>query len=88
MKTTPPTACQGIPGTEGAKRVLVRYRDMTRVDPCPYGQACRIVTGGEGGVANVHVITVKRTYKIPCEQAIATAADLLQQHIKGTSLES
>jgi mannose-6-phosphate isomerase-like protein (cupin superfamily) len=60
MKTTPPTACQGIPGTEGAKRVLVRYRDMTRVDPCPYGQACRIVTGGEGGVANVHVITVSQ----------------------------
>ncbi len=25
---------------------------------------------------------LKRIYKIPCEQAIATAADLLQQHIK------
>jgi hypothetical protein len=60
MKTTPPPRCQGIPDIVADKRVLVRYRDMTHVDPCPYGQACRIVTGGEGGVANVHVITVSR----------------------------
>lgn len=28
---------------------------------------------------------LKRTYKVPCEQAIATAADLLQQHINENS---
>jgi mannose-6-phosphate isomerase-like protein (cupin superfamily) len=60
MKTTPPPGRQEIPGVVADKRVLVRYRDLTRVDPCPFGQACRIVTGGEGGVANVHVITVSR----------------------------
>jgi len=60
MKTTPPPACQGVPDTLADKRVLVRYRDLTGVEPCPYGQACRIVTGGEGGAANVHVITVSR----------------------------
>jgi mannose-6-phosphate isomerase-like protein (cupin superfamily) len=60
MKTTLPPDCQGAPDMVADKRVLVRYRDMTGVDPCPYGQACRIVTGGEGGVANVHVITVNQ----------------------------
>lgn len=39
---------------------LVRYRDETAAVTCPYGEAMRIVTGGEGGVANVHVIQVTR----------------------------
>jgi len=60
MKTTPPSGCRSTLDIEGDKHVLVHYRDMTRVDPCPYGEACRIVTGGEGGVANVHVITVSK----------------------------
>ena len=60
MKTTPPSGYRSTLGIEADKRVLVRYRDMTRLDPCPYGEACRIVTGGEGGVANVHVITVSQ----------------------------
>jgi len=72
MKTTPPTACQGIPGTEGAKRVLVRSLKMQ--------------FAAKTGATTCHEL--KRTYKVPCEQAIATAADLLQQHIKGTLLES
>jgi mannose-6-phosphate isomerase-like protein (cupin superfamily) len=60
MKPPLPPSDLGSLSSEGAKRVVVRYRDMTRVEPCPYGQACRIVTGGEGGVANVHVITVSQ----------------------------
>ena len=43
---------------EEAKCALVRYRDKTIAADCPYGNAQRIVTGGEGGVANVHVIAV------------------------------
>ncbi len=39
---------------------LVRYRDETSAVACPYGEATRIITGGEGGVANVHVIRVTR----------------------------
>lgn len=39
---------------------LVRYRDETPAADCPYGQAQRVVTGGDGGVANVHVIRVTR----------------------------
>jgi len=37
---------------------IVRYLDETKSLPCPYGDVRRIVTGGEGGVANVHVIRV------------------------------
>lgn len=47
----------GVTRPDG-KRALVRHRDQTPSAACPYGEACRIVTGGEGGVANVHVITV------------------------------
>ena len=39
---------------------LVRYLDETDPMACPYGDTRRVVTGGEGGVANVHVIRVKR----------------------------
>ena len=39
---------------------LVRYLDETSALPCPYGETRRVVTGGEGGVANVHVIRVSR----------------------------
>ncbi|MBN2712870.1 MAG: cupin domain-containing protein [Planctomycetes bacterium] len=45
---------------DSVKCALVNYRDETPVVPCPYGNAQRIVTGGEGGIANVHVITVTR----------------------------
>ncbi len=37
---------------------LVRYRDETDPVDCPYGDVTRIVTGGRGGVANVHVVRV------------------------------
>jgi mannose-6-phosphate isomerase-like protein (cupin superfamily) len=36
----------------------VRYRDKTRPISCPYGWVQRLITGGEGGVANVHVVSV------------------------------
>ena len=44
--------------TSNKKSALIRYRDETTPMSCPFGETCRIVTGGTGGVANVHVITV------------------------------
>jgi mannose-6-phosphate isomerase-like protein (cupin superfamily) len=41
------------------KRPLVRQRDETRPADWPFGQMQRIVTGGDGGVANVHVAKTK-----------------------------
>ena len=43
-----------------AKMPIVRYLDKTEATSCPYGTTERVVTGGEGGVANVHVITVTK----------------------------
>ena len=43
---------------EHAKSPLVAYLDQTPALRCPYGQVRRIVTGGAGGVANVHVVSV------------------------------
>ncbi|MBN2581705.1 MAG: cupin domain-containing protein [Planctomycetes bacterium] len=37
---------------------IVRYLDQTLPLDCPYGNVRRVVTGGLGGVANVHVVTV------------------------------
>ncbi len=37
---------------------VVRYRDETPPTDCPYGNVQRIVTGGLGGIANVHVVRV------------------------------
>jgi mannose-6-phosphate isomerase-like protein (cupin superfamily) len=42
------------------KHALVAYRDQAPHIDCPYGNVQRIVTGGSGGVANVHVVTVTR----------------------------
>jgi len=39
---------------------LVRYADATAPLDCPYGHVRRVVTGGEGGVANVHIVKVTR----------------------------
>lgn len=35
---------------------LVRYADETERIECPFGSTTRVVTGGEGGIANVHVV--------------------------------
>ena len=40
------------------KAPVVRYRSETDTTPCPYGTVQRIVTGSEGGIANVHVVSV------------------------------
>jgi quercetin dioxygenase-like cupin family protein len=37
---------------------IVRYRGQTQPLDCPYGEVQRIVTGGLGGIANVHVVRV------------------------------
>ena len=37
---------------------LVRYLDETDAVDCPFGNVRRVVTGGAGGVANVHVVSV------------------------------
>ncbi len=42
------------------KRPIVRRRDHTAAIECPYGHVQRIITGGEGGVANVHVVQVTK----------------------------
>jgi len=39
---------------------IIRYLDETQSLSCPYGDVRRVVTGGEGGVANVHVVRVIR----------------------------
>ena len=45
---------------EPSKRPLVRHRDETPPADWPLGTMQRIVTGGEGGIANVHVARVTR----------------------------
>ena len=40
------------------KTPVIRYRSQTDQTECPYGNVERILTGGEGGIANVHVVTV------------------------------
>ena len=40
------------------KTPIVQHRDQTARLECPYGHVQRIVTGGAGGVANVHVVAV------------------------------
>ena len=37
---------------------VVGYLDETPALSCPYGDVRRVVTGGAGGVANVHVVEV------------------------------
>lgn len=46
--------------SESPKHPLVRHRDETQAAAWPYGQMQRIVTGGEGGTANVHVAKTNR----------------------------
>lgn len=45
---------------EFSKQPVVHHRDETSPQECPFGQVQRIVTGGEGGIANVHVVSVSR----------------------------
>src|SRR4051812_15255868 len=45
---------------DSSKQPLVRYLDKAPVIDCPYGNVRRLVTGGAGGVANVHVVSVTK----------------------------
>jgi len=42
------------------KKALVQYLDQSPPIDCPYGNVRRVVTGGDGGVANVHVVRVTK----------------------------
>ncbi len=42
------------------KEPLVRHRADTESLDCPFGHVQRIVTGGQGGIANVHVVKVTK----------------------------
>ena len=42
------------------KQPLVHHRDETPTIDCPFGHVQRIVTGGQGGIANVHVVTITK----------------------------
>ena len=46
--------------TESRKHPVVRHRDETQRIDCPFGHVQRIVTGGEGGIANVHVVKITK----------------------------
>ena len=37
---------------------VVGYLDETPAVTCPYGDVRRVITGGAGGVANVHIVEV------------------------------
>ena len=43
-----------------SKQPLVHHRDETQPIDCPFGHVQRIVTGGQGGIANVHVVKVTK----------------------------
>jgi len=40
------------------KECVTGYYDETSPISCPYGEVRRIITGGKGGIANVHVVSV------------------------------
>jgi oxalate decarboxylase/phosphoglucose isomerase-like protein (cupin superfamily) len=42
------------------KQPIVHHRDETPPIECPFGHVQRIITGGEGGVANVHVVKITK----------------------------
>lgn len=44
----------------GYRQSLVHHRDQTPPIDCPFGHVQRIVTGGAGGVANVHVVKITK----------------------------
>lgn len=58
---------------------MVRYLDQSPTIPCPHGDVRRIVTGGQGGIANVHVVKVLRG-----ERHLHTAYDEVYYVLAGT----
>lgn len=53
-----PVTLMNKPDVVNKPHPLVRYYDETPSIDCPYGNVTRIITGGEGGIANVHVVRV------------------------------
>ncbi|HEY3324770.1 MAG TPA: cupin domain-containing protein [Planctomycetota bacterium] len=49
-----------MPQKSSPKEPLVRYLDQAASIECPYGHVRRVITGGDGGVANVHVVSVTK----------------------------
>ena len=49
-----------LDGRREIKTPLVHQRDETQPIGCPFGHVQRIVTGGEGGIANVHVVKITK----------------------------
>ena len=49
-----------LDGRREIKTPLVRHRDETQPIDCPFGHVQRIVTGGQGGIANVHVVKITK----------------------------
>lgn len=45
---------------DSPKQPLVRQQQHVEPIDCPFGHVQRIVTGGDGGVANVHVVKVTK----------------------------
>ncbi len=45
---------------EHKRMPVVKYESKTSPISCPYGLTTRVLTGGEGGIANVHVISVTK----------------------------
>ena len=43
-----------------AKQAMVGYLDQSPEIQCPYGNVRRVITGGAGGVANVHIVSVTK----------------------------
>ena len=56
----PPSLTVDEKGQKIEKNPLVRHRDETQPIDCPFGHVQRIVTGGEGGIANVHVVKITK----------------------------
>ena len=63
------------------KKPLVRHREQIDAATCPYGHVQRIVTGGEGGVGNVHVVRVTRS-----TSHIHAAYDEIYYFLAGTGI--
>ena len=45
---------------QASKQPLVRQRQDVEPIKCPFGHVQRVVTGGEGGIANVHVVKIAK----------------------------
>jgi len=45
---------------ERSRKPFVRQRKDVEPIECPFGHVERVVTGGEGGVANVHIVKIAK----------------------------